>query len=143
MVTVFGLRRIILRQAMRAIRPGMANDTIGMIKGTSIAWVIFVNELTFRSQQIVGQNFKFFTVFAAAGVIYLMLTSAISLLWMWRNAVVLDFVGWLRERNDDTPVRARAGVYGLDLYSLLRSMPQAVAHLHPRRPRRASDPSAG
>src|SRR5260370_11261913 len=80
MVTVFGLRRIILRQAMRAIRPGMANDTIGMIKGTSIAWVIFVNELTFRSQQIVGQNFKFFTVFAAAGVIYLMLTSAISLL---------------------------------------------------------------
>jgi polar amino acid transport system permease protein len=41
--------------------------------------VIFVNELTFRSQQIVGQNFKFFTVFAAAGVIYLALTSAISL----------------------------------------------------------------
>jgi polar amino acid transport system permease protein len=64
---------------MRAILPGMANDTIGMIKGTSIASVIFVNELTFRSQQIVGQNFKFFTVFAAAGIIYLMLTSAISL----------------------------------------------------------------
>src|SRR5260370_13636980 len=78
MVTVFGLRRIILRQAMRAIRPGMANDTIGMIRGTSIAWVIFVNELTFRSQQIVGQNFKFFTVFAAAGVIYLIMTSAVA-----------------------------------------------------------------
>src|SRR5712672_137536 len=73
------LRRIILPQAMRAILPGMSNDVIGMIKGTSIASVIFVNELTFRSQQIVGQNFKFFTVFAAAGVIYLMLTSAISL----------------------------------------------------------------
>jgi polar amino acid transport system permease protein len=77
---LLALRRIILPQAMRAILPGMANDTIGMIKGTSIASVIFVNELTFRSQQIVGQNFKFFTVFAAAGVIYLMLTSAISLL---------------------------------------------------------------
>jgi polar amino acid transport system permease protein len=74
------LRRIILPQAMRAILPGMANDTISMIKGTSIASVIFVNELTFRSQQIVGQNFKFFTVFAAAGVIYLALTSTISLL---------------------------------------------------------------
>ena len=37
---------------------------------TSLASVIFVNELTFRSQQIVSQNFKFFTVFAAAGVIY-------------------------------------------------------------------------
>jgi polar amino acid transport system permease protein len=74
------LRRIILPQAMRAILPGMANDAISMIKGTSIASVIFVNELTFRSQQIVGQNFKFFTVFAAAGLIYLALTSAVSAL---------------------------------------------------------------
>jgi polar amino acid transport system permease protein len=72
------LRRIILPQAMRAILPGMANDTISMIKGTSVASVIFVNELTFRSQQIVGQNFKFFVVFAAAGVIYLVLTSAVA-----------------------------------------------------------------
>jgi polar amino acid transport system permease protein len=73
------LRRIILPQAMRAILPGMANQTISMIKGTSIASVIFVNELTFRSQQIVGQNFKFFTVFAAAGIIYLILTSAVAI----------------------------------------------------------------
>jgi polar amino acid transport system permease protein len=72
------LRRIILPQAMRAILPGMANQIISMIKGTSIASVIFVNELTFRSQQIVGQNFKFFTVFAAAGIIYLILTSAVA-----------------------------------------------------------------
>lgn len=74
------LRRIILPQAMRAILPGIANDAISLIKGTSIASVIFVNELTFRSQQIVGQNFKFFTVFAAAGIIYLIMTSAIAAL---------------------------------------------------------------
>jgi polar amino acid transport system permease protein len=73
------LRRIILPQAMRAILPGMANQTISMIKGTSIASVIFVNELTFRSQQIVGQNFKFFTVFAAAGTIYLIMTSVVAM----------------------------------------------------------------
>src|ERR1700690_3161889 len=72
------LRRIILPQAMRAILPGMANEIISMIKGTSIASVIFVNELTFRSQQIVGQNFKFFTVFGAAGIIYLVMTSAVA-----------------------------------------------------------------
>jgi polar amino acid transport system permease protein len=72
------LRRIILPQAMKAILPGMANDVISMIKGTSIASVIFVNELTFRSQQIVGQNFKFFTVFGAAGIIYLVMTSAVA-----------------------------------------------------------------
>ena len=72
------LRRIILPQAMRAILPAMGNDTIAVLKGTSVASVIFVNELTFRSQQVVGQNFKFFTVFTATGVIYLMMTSAIA-----------------------------------------------------------------
>ena len=72
------LRRIILPQAMRAILPAMGNDTIAVLKGTSVASVIFVNELTFRSQQIVGQNFKFFTVFTATGIIYLMMTSAIA-----------------------------------------------------------------
>jgi polar amino acid transport system permease protein len=73
------MRRIILPQAMRAIMPAIANDAVAMIKLTSIASVIFVNELTFRSQQIVGQNFKFFTVFIAAGILYLLMTSAISL----------------------------------------------------------------
>lgn len=77
------LRRIVLPQSMRAVIPGLANDTIGMLKLTSIASVIFVNELTFRSQQIVGQNFKFFTVFGAAAVIYLFLTSAISMVQVW------------------------------------------------------------
>jgi polar amino acid transport system permease protein len=74
------MRRIVLPQAMRAILPAIANDAVSMIKLTSIASVIFVNELTFRSQQIVGQNFKFFTVFIAAGVIYLIMTSVVSLI---------------------------------------------------------------
>jgi polar amino acid transport system permease protein len=74
------LRRIILPQAMRAILPALANQSISVIKGTAVASVIFVNELTFRSQQIVGQNFKFFTVFAAAGLIYLVMTSAVAAL---------------------------------------------------------------
>lgn len=74
------LRRIVLPQAMRAIVPGLINDTISMLKLTSIASVIFVNELTFRAQQIVGQNFKFFPVFIATGAIYLVLTSAITAL---------------------------------------------------------------
>ena len=74
------LRRIILPQAMRAILPAITNDTIGMLKLTSIASIIFVNELTFRAQGIVGENFKFFTVFAGAGAIYLAMTSVISAL---------------------------------------------------------------
>jgi polar amino acid transport system permease protein len=72
------LRRIVLPQALRTILPALASDAIGMLKMTSVASVIFVNELTFRSQQIVSQTFEFFTVFIAAGMIYLILTSIIS-----------------------------------------------------------------
>jgi len=50
--------------------------------------------------------------------------------WMWRNADVLDFVGWLRAYNDArvsgaTPV----GFYGLDLYSLHASITAVLGYL--------------
>src|SRR5579872_1527242 len=41
--------------------------------------------------------------------------------WMWRNADVLDFVGWLRNHNEHRPSQ-RVGFYGLDLYSLHASI---------------------
>ncbi len=50
--------------------------------------------------------------------------------WMWRNTVVLDFVGWLREHNDRVrDERGKAGFYGLDLYSLHRSIHEVIAYL--------------
>jgi erythromycin esterase-like protein len=50
--------------------------------------------------------------------------------WMWRNADVLDFVGWLRDRNDGiADDRGKAGFYGLDLYSLHASMEAVIAYL--------------
>jgi erythromycin esterase-like protein len=41
--------------------------------------------------------------------------------WMWRNADVLDFVGWLRNYNEHRHSK-RVGFYGLDLYSLHASI---------------------
>jgi erythromycin esterase-like protein/predicted phosphoribosyltransferase len=50
--------------------------------------------------------------------------------WMWRNTVVADFVGWLRDFNDSLPGDApRVGFYGLDLYSLHASMEAVVSFL--------------
>ena len=49
--------------------------------------------------------------------------------WMWRNADVLDFIGWLRTHNETQPPEKRAGFYGLDLYSLRTSMHAVLAYL--------------
>ena len=56
--------------------------------------------------------------------------------WMWRNADVLDFVGWLRAHNDSVPEAARVGFYGLDLYALHASMEAVLGFL------RVVDPEA-
>ena len=51
--------------------------------------------------------------------------------WMWRNTVVRDFVDWLHNHNQRcrTADRPQAGFYGLDLYSLHRSMQEVIAYL--------------
>lgn len=49
--------------------------------------------------------------------------------WMWRNRDVHAFVQWLHERNGRVPEQARAGFYGMDLYSLYRSADAVVAYL--------------
>ena len=50
--------------------------------------------------------------------------------WMWRNTVVVDFVEWLRTHNDTiSPNGRKAGLYGLDLYSLHASMKAVIQYL--------------
>ncbi len=55
--------------------------------------------------------------------------------WMWRNADVLDLVGWLRTHNDCLARGARrVGFYGLDLYSLGASMEAVIGYLEGQDP---------
>jgi erythromycin esterase-like protein/predicted phosphoribosyltransferase len=51
--------------------------------------------------------------------------------WVWRNTAVRDFVASLREHNDrlGRDERAKAGFYGLDLYSLYRSADEVISYL--------------
>lgn len=56
--------------------------------------------------------------------------------WMWRNADVLELVGWLRNHNDSLQAARRVGFYGLDLYSLHASMEAVLSYL------RGVDPEA-
>ncbi|MCE9519564.1 MAG: erythromycin esterase family protein [Verrucomicrobia bacterium] len=50
--------------------------------------------------------------------------------WMWRNADVLDFIGWLREHNDHLrDDSSKTGFYGLDLYSMNSSIEAVLSYL--------------
>jgi erythromycin esterase-like protein/predicted phosphoribosyltransferase len=50
--------------------------------------------------------------------------------WMWRNAVVVEFIEWLRAHNDRLPPDVeKVGFYGLDLYSLHASIKAVLRYL--------------
>jgi len=48
--------------------------------------------------------------------------------WTWRNTVMTDFVTWLRDFNHAHPT-SRAGLFGLDLYSMRASMAMVLDYL--------------
>ncbi|WP_197513298.1 amino acid ABC transporter permease/ATP-binding protein [Acidihalobacter aeolianus] len=73
------MARVVLPQALRAIAPAMGNEAITVLKNTSLASVITVGELTLTSEQVVSTNFEYVEVFTAAGLLYLLATTAISL----------------------------------------------------------------
>lgn len=69
----------VIPQAMRVAFPSLINFAILLMKDTSITSVIAVNELTLRANTIVARNFEYVPVFAAALIIYLTLTTLLSL----------------------------------------------------------------
>jgi erythromycin esterase-like protein len=54
--------------------------------------------------------------------------------WMWRNAEVAALFRWLRRFNEARAAHDRAGVYGLDLYSLNASIRAVIDYLDARDP---------
>jgi polar amino acid transport system permease protein len=74
------LRRIVLPQAMRVIVPPTGNETIAMLKDTSL--LIFVpvtNELFFQLQAVSTRTFRVFPMLVAACLWYLALTSLLMI----------------------------------------------------------------
>lgn len=50
--------------------------------------------------------------------------------WMWRNTEVVRLLDWMRARNAALPPQAvKAGFYGLDLYSLFKSIDAVLLYL--------------
>lgn len=72
------LRRIVLPQAMRVIIPPTGNETISMLKTTSLVVVIAYFELMTAVQQIYSRNFQTIPLLIVAAVWYLLLTSILT-----------------------------------------------------------------
>ncbi len=72
------LRRIILPQAMRVIIPPTGNETISMLKTSSLASVIGVTELLYAVQLIYAVNFKTIPLLIVASIWYLIVTSILT-----------------------------------------------------------------
>jgi erythromycin esterase-like protein len=49
--------------------------------------------------------------------------------WMWRNTVMEEFIGWMKDWNDDRSGRDTAGIFGMDLYSMHTSMDAVLEYL--------------
>ena len=73
------LRRIILPQAMRVIIPPTGNETISMLKTSSLASVITVTELLYAVQLIYSVNFKTIPLLIVASIWYLIVTSLLTI----------------------------------------------------------------
>jgi polar amino acid transport system permease protein len=70
------MRLIVLPQAMRVIIPPTGNETISMLKNTSLVIVIgSVFDLLFEAQQIYAANYKTIPLLVVASIWYLVLTS--------------------------------------------------------------------
>jgi polar amino acid transport system permease protein len=73
------MRRIILPQAMRVIIPPTGNETISMLKTSSLASVITVTELLYAVQLIYSVNFKTIPLLLVASLWYLIATSVLTI----------------------------------------------------------------
>ena len=71
------MRLIVLPQAMRVIIPPTGNETISMLKTTSLVSVIAVPELLYAVQAIYAVNFKTIPLLITASIWYLVCTSVL------------------------------------------------------------------
>lgn len=71
-------RRVVLPQAARLIVPPTANETISMLKLTSLVLVIGLPELMTTAQLIYGRNFQQIPLLIVASIWYLVLTTVLT-----------------------------------------------------------------
>lgn len=73
------LQRIVLPQAMKVVVPPIGNDTINMLKYTSLVSVIALPELLYTAQIIYSRNFQTIPLLIVASLWYLIVVTVLSI----------------------------------------------------------------
>jgi polar amino acid transport system permease protein len=73
------MRRIVLPQAMRVIVPPTGNETISMLKTTSLVSVIAYSELLYSAQLIYSVNYRQIPLLIVVSIWYLLVTTILSI----------------------------------------------------------------
>jgi polar amino acid transport system permease protein len=73
------MRRIVLPQAMRVITPPTGNETISMLKTTSLVSVIATTDLLYSVQLIYAVNYRTIPLLIVACMWYLIVTTVLSI----------------------------------------------------------------
>jgi cystine transport system permease protein len=73
------LFRVVLPQAARVAVPGLANVMLDLIKATSLASVITVQEVLLNAKIVAGRTFDTFTMYLTAALVYWAVCSLFSL----------------------------------------------------------------
>ena len=73
------MRRIVLPQAMRVIIPPTGNETISMLKTTSLVSVIAYSELLYSAQLIYSVNYRQIPLLLVVSAWYLIMTTVLSI----------------------------------------------------------------
>ena len=74
------MRRIVLPQVFRLILPPVSNETITLVKDTSLVYVLAMNDLMRTTRNLVQRDFDI-TPFLVAGVFYLLATLVLTMLF--------------------------------------------------------------
>lgn len=72
------LRRIIVPEALIVALPTLGNSFISLIKGTSLAFVASVVEMTAQGKILAGANYRYFEMYISLAIIYWLLTVVIE-----------------------------------------------------------------
>jgi polar amino acid transport system permease protein len=73
------LRRIVLPQALRIIIPPIGNDTISMLKFTSLVSVLALPDLLYSAQMIYSRTYQTIPLLIVATIWYLVLSTILTL----------------------------------------------------------------